>query len=126
MFNSAKKRAILYNMEFNISKSNIAIPNTCPFLEIEFSENNPPTLDRIDCTRGYTSDNIHVICMNANRSKNDCTLSEYGIFVNNLSNNKICTEKNKFFDTLKIPKNKISISKKKGNKKRNHFQYICR
>ena len=40
-----------------------------------------PSLDRIDSTRGYTLDNVAVICGRCNRLKSDASLSELKLLV---------------------------------------------
>ena len=84
----AKQNARAKNLEFNLTYEDIEIPTHCPVLGIElfttpgrgkknpWSYPNTPSIDRIDNSRGYVKDNIHIISMRANHLKNDATLEE--------------------------------------------------
>jgi hypothetical protein len=50
---------------------------------------NAPSVDRINSTKGYTKDNIWIISHRANQLKNDATLAEMKLMVENL-NQFIC------------------------------------
>lgn len=83
MLNRAKARAILKNLEFNLSIDDILIPEYCPILNIKLEyyqkqggSDNSPALDRIDNNKGYIKGNIQVISNKANRIKTNATLSE--------------------------------------------------
>lgn len=81
---SAKKRAKIKNMEFNITVEDIPdIPKYCSVLGIELksnSTNSPldssPSIDRIDSSKGYVKGNIRIISNRANRIKSDATIDE--------------------------------------------------
>jgi hypothetical protein len=83
MFDRAKVRARIKNIEFNIKHEDVNIPKICPILGIEIfkgkdsSCDNSPSLDRIDNTKGYTKENIRVISQRANQSKNEASFEEY-------------------------------------------------
>jgi hypothetical protein len=60
-------------------------PTECPCCGIEIDygrskDNRPlehgPSLDRIDCTKGYIAGNIDIICWRCNAIKRDATLAE--------------------------------------------------
>lgn len=80
--NQAKRRAAAHGWDFNLTKQDIVIPDTCPVLGIPLLRtdgrlnDSSPTIDRIDSTRGYTVDNIRVISWRANRLKSDATIEE--------------------------------------------------
>ena len=79
LFHHAKNRAKQKNMEFNIKKEDIIIPEKCVVFgtPINFeNKNNVPTLDRIDSNKGYIKENIQVISFKANRLKNNATIEE--------------------------------------------------
>ena len=83
MLTSAKRRAQAKGIEFSLTKENIKIPDVCPVLGIKlYVETNKgqhpgsPSLDRLDNTKGYTPDNIHVISWRANDLKRDATAKE--------------------------------------------------
>lgn len=66
-------------MEFTIEVSDIKIPEKCPYLGVPFvllDKELAPSLDRIDSSKGYTSDNIRVISYKANRMKSNATVQE--------------------------------------------------
>lgn len=66
---------------------NLNIPDYCPILKIKLNYDgmdcyrtrgdDSPSIDRIDPTKGYTKDNIHIISWRANRIKNDGTPEEH-------------------------------------------------
>jgi hypothetical protein len=80
LFNLIKNRAKNKNLDFDlVDKHDIIIPPRCPYLGIEFEYGHPDysmSVDRIDCTKGYTKDNIEVISTLANRMKNKATLKQ--------------------------------------------------
>lgn len=79
LFQSAKERAAKRGLAFEITLEDIVIPEKCPIFGIPLCKgegamhDGSPTLDRIDNTRGYTKDNIHVISWKANKLKGDGT-----------------------------------------------------
>jgi hypothetical protein len=82
IYMNAKSRAKKANIEFNICKSDIVIPEFCPVLGIRlFRESketwfHAPSIDRIDNTKGYTKDNIMIMSRRANILKKDATFEE--------------------------------------------------
>lgn len=69
-----------------------AYTEKCPLLGIEltyekFTGNVPPnnyaTLDRIDSSKGYTADNVHIVCYRANTLKNSATIEEMETILKN-------------------------------------------
>jgi hypothetical protein len=89
LFEYARRRAKDKNREFNISISDVVIPNRCPILGIKIikqwglsqqnnsSRANNPTLDRLDSSKGYIKGNIEVISYRANILKKDGTSLEH-------------------------------------------------
>ena len=81
---SAKKRAKLKGLDFNIELEDIPeIPKYCPVLGIEIKSNttnapldSSPSLDRIDSSKGYIKGNVRIISNRANRIKADATIEE--------------------------------------------------
>lgn len=84
---NARRRARIQGVPFNITKTDIVIPDVCPILGIPITINsyyndgrkgwgNSPSLDRIIPEKGYVPGNIHVISLRANRIKCDATLEE--------------------------------------------------
>lgn len=82
MWSTAKFRANKFGWDFDITPEDIVIPEYCPVLSVKLEiaegkqDYNSPSLDRVDTTRGYTKDNIRVICWRANRLKSDATPEE--------------------------------------------------
>lgn len=84
IFQRTKARAKTDNIEFNIEISDIIIPEYCPYLKIKLDmvngakgrQDNAPSIDRIDSTRGYVKGNIEIISDKANRMKNNATARE--------------------------------------------------
>lgn len=80
LFISAKRRAKLNNIPFNIELTDVIVPEKCPILRVDIKKNktkigyNSPSLDRIIPSLGYTKNNIRVISHKANRMKSDITL----------------------------------------------------
>lgn len=90
---SARNNAKLRGIEFNITEDDVVIPTHCPLLGVRltciFGEGRVSTnmsLDRIDNTKGYTPDNIQVICDLANRMKQDATPEQLIAFANGVLN----------------------------------------
>lgn len=90
MWQSAKERALKYNLPFEIKIEDIKIPDTCPILNIPlYSGNgkvhgNSPSLDRIIPNLGYIPSNIWVISYKANTMKSNASkeeLIEFSIWV---------------------------------------------
>ncbi len=87
IWSHARKRAKANNLEIDISPNDIPdIPSVCPILGIKLKRNinkskhgpsdNSPSLDRIDCQKGYIKGNIRIISNRANRIKSNATLEE--------------------------------------------------
>lgn len=86
MLYSAKHRARMKGLPFNIDESDIVIPEVCPILKVDmlFSEGkmsrNSPSIDRIIPELGYVKGNVQVISWQANTLKNNATPSELILF----------------------------------------------
>ena len=84
LWRNAKRRSLAKNIYFDLEKEDIEIPMICPVLKIPMfsSVGNrgggpaSPTIDRIDPRKGYTKDNIQVICKRANTIKSNATPEE--------------------------------------------------
>lgn len=79
---AARKRARAKGLEFTIQATDITIPEVCPILGISLAigreriQDNSPSLDRTDNSKGYTLGNIQVISAKANAMKNNATPHE--------------------------------------------------
>lgn len=83
MLSGAKSRAKRKGIEFAIELDDIVIPASCPVLGIPLkistsgsADENSPSLDRLDNTKGYVKGNVAVISYRANRIKVDATVEE--------------------------------------------------
>jgi len=68
MYNNSCGNARRKGLEHTICKEDIIIPNTCPCCYATLSQ---PSLDRVDNSKGYTKNNIQVICWRCNNVKKD-------------------------------------------------------
>ena len=85
---SAKKRAKIRNVPFDLSPDDIVIPEFCPVLGIRLSLNrgggfkaSSPSVDRRIPSLGYVKGNIRVISYRANEIKRDASLEELKMLV---------------------------------------------
>lgn len=92
LLNTAKHRAKKKHLDFNITLEDIVLPKICPLLEIPLTmskgkaSENSYSLDRIDSSKGYIKGNVWVISNRANLLKNNATLEELELLVNNIRN----------------------------------------
>jgi hypothetical protein len=84
LFRAAKKRSKERGLEFNIEKSDIVIPEYCPYIGVRLTSNSKrgtarttvASLDRIDSTLGYVKGNVEVISHLANTMKSNANLQQ--------------------------------------------------
>lgn len=88
LFYSARKRSRTRNLEFSLTTEDIKIPECCPVLGVPLRSQwytgcktyrgfqHSPSVDRIDNSMGYTSENIRIISARANHLKSDAALWE--------------------------------------------------
>ena len=96
MFANAKQRAKRKNLDFDIDRKYIReiMTDTCPVLGVKlergvgYPQDNSPSLDRVDCTKGYVKGNLRIISDRANRIKRDASLHELKCIVEYMENNK--------------------------------------
>lgn len=72
-------RALKRGLDFDLTIEDIVIPNACPIMGVPFIMNDKkytPSVDRIDSAKGYTKDNIQIICTLANSMKWNSTKEE--------------------------------------------------
>jgi hypothetical protein len=93
----AKKKNLESDIDIDFLMSIYPADGKCPILGIELQFNtgnyagsrwNSPSLDRIDNTKGYTKDNVHIISSRANIIKRDATLEELEAIVLYLKDNE--------------------------------------
>lgn len=85
LLQTAKGRAKKKGWDFDLTVEDITIPEVCPVLGIPLfvrlggkgKNDNNPSLDRIDSTKGYVKGNVQVISWRANNLKSDGTLDEF-------------------------------------------------
>lgn len=85
LLNQAMISAKARGLEFSISREDIIIPESCPYLGVRLTNigGRKPTnisIDRIDNTKGYVPGNIQVISYLANMMKHNATLDELILF----------------------------------------------
>lgn len=85
LLSRAKRRAADVGVEFDLTSSDIEIPERCPILGIPIGvqqgggkgpKDNSASLDRLVPSLGYVKGNVAVISQRANRIKNDATAAE--------------------------------------------------
>lgn len=93
MWYSAKTRARVRGLDFDISIADIVVPDKCPVLGVSFVLCPPrrgiadpcaPFVDRIDPCRGYVRGNIRVVSHRANTLKSNGTLEEFRAVVRDI------------------------------------------
>ncbi len=82
-FRGKKVNAIQKGIEWDINFGDLEWPTHCPVLGIElnyfneFRDENSPSFDRKDCSKGYVKGNVYIISYRANRIKNNGTAEEH-------------------------------------------------
>lgn len=82
-FFSRKRQNSKYRHDWNISMSDLDWPLVCPVLGIpldwfaESRQENSPSIDRLDSSKGYIKGNVAIMSWRANRIKNDGTAKEH-------------------------------------------------
>jgi hypothetical protein len=77
-----KYRAKAKKVPFSLTLDDMSLPERCPILGIALQFNtvspdgNSYSVDRIDNTKGYTSDNVQIVSLRANMLKSNATLDE--------------------------------------------------
>lgn len=86
-----KKRCQESGLPFNITESDIIIPEICPILKIPLTKGvmnigdwNSPSVDRVIPELGYVKGNIVVMSKKANTMKNNATIEELKTFCTNM------------------------------------------
>ena len=93
-FTRKRQNARQRGIEFSIVMSDIEWPLYCPilglklaWLEEEGRQENSPSFDRFDPTKGYVKGNVYIISWRANRIKNDGSAEEHRKIADYLENN---------------------------------------
>ena len=87
-----RKRQNNSRWEWEISPQDINWPTHCPILGLELDyfaekrQENSPSFDRIDSTKGYIKGNIQILSWRANRIKNDGTAEEHLLIATYMKN----------------------------------------
>lgn len=81
LWSKARTRARKLGLEFDIEPSDVVIPERCPILggklqPLSGNPNSSPSIDRLNCRKGYVKGNIAVISLRANTMKSDAELWE--------------------------------------------------
>lgn len=70
-------------VEFTIERADLVWPTHCPILGLELDwyadtrQENSPSFDRVDSSKGYVKGNVQIISWRANRIKNDGSADEH-------------------------------------------------
>jgi hypothetical protein len=89
MLTRAKYRAEKNNLEFNLTREDINLPEFCPVfgIKIDFeNQHSSPALDRVDNEKGYIKGNVRIISNRANRLKNNGTIEEFQQIIEYMKN----------------------------------------
>lgn len=89
MLSRAKYRSEKNNLEFNLTREDIILPEFCPVFGIEINFQNrqsSPALDRVDNKKGYIKGNVRIISNRANRLKNNGTIEEFKQIIEYMKN----------------------------------------
>lgn len=99
LFRAAKKRfkakAKNAGVKFQIEFKDIEWPTHCPMLGMELdyhatkAQENSPSFDCLDPTKGYVKGNVFIISWRANRIKNDGTAEEHRLISNFMLQNGV-------------------------------------
>lgn len=91
LWDSARRRSKLEGFEFNLDRSDIVIPERCPYLGISLTSYRGrgniwtnASIDRIDNNRGYVKGNIQIVSRKANTMKQDVSIEELLCFARNI------------------------------------------
>jgi hypothetical protein len=85
---SAKTKGIDWTVQFG----ELEWPKECPILGLEIDyfaeerQENSPSFDRIDPSRGYVAGNVRIVSWRANRIKNDGSAKEHRLIAEYLEN----------------------------------------
>ena len=79
-----KSRSRKKGLVFDLSVSDLHIPDVCPIFGVGLVYGSKgkrvacsPSIDRIDSSKGYTPDNVWIICWKANNIKNEGTPAQH-------------------------------------------------
>ena len=94
ILNRVRSGARKRGLEFSITMEDVIVPTHCPLLGIPLnktSHNNQdsPSIDRIDSSKGYVPGNVWVISWRANDIKRNATLEEFTTIARNWASNDI-------------------------------------
>jgi hypothetical protein len=80
---SARRRAKLESLPFNLELEDVVIPEYCPVLGIKinkevevYRQDDSPSIDKLIPALGYVKGNIHIMSWRANMLKRDASLQE--------------------------------------------------
>lgn len=80
---------------WSIQMKELEFPSHCPVLGIELDwfaeslQDNSPSFDRLDCTKGYVTGNVMIMSNRANRLKNNGTVEEHRLIADFMEKNNL-------------------------------------
>lgn len=84
-----RRRAAELGVPFDVGPEDFNVPSKCPVLGIVLTfgggqRDSAPSVDRIVPAKGYVKGNVRIISMKANRIKNDATVEELQLVLEDL------------------------------------------
>ena len=85
-----KRRAKALGVPFNLEPSDIIVPSRCPVFGVKLTfggsgqRDDAPSVDRLVPDEGYVKGNVRIISMKANRIKNDASIEELKLVLEDL------------------------------------------
>lgn len=115
LLSSAKARQINVNLKEEEYKDLISLG--CMYCGVDLSATKGVSLDRVDSSKGYTSDNVVPCCRRCNVAKNDMDSSEFFDWID-----RVYEFKNKKIQELK----ELSMSERDFKKETNKYHNTAR
>lgn len=89
-FTALRNRANANGIPFDLTESDVVIPDICPVLGIAIdglTKDTQWSFDKLKPEKGYVKGNVFIISMKANRLKNNATVEELEKIIEYIKNN---------------------------------------